>query len=99
MEPLDPRTITGGDWSVLPALVTFLWLVAFFNVAFAFAMLVAHAVVPSLIATAHIPSRLHRVRPILYILGFGALLLSILAIASWVANLPIIYDVYPKQFI
>ena len=99
MEPIEPRAITGIDWSVLPWLVYALWGVVIFNVLFAGAMLLGHAVLPSLMATGHIQLRFQRVRPILYILGLGALLVSIIIVVSFVATLPIVYDLYPKRLI
>ena len=99
MEPIDPRAITGADWPGLQALVTFLWLFVIFNVGFAGAMLLGHAVVPSLIVTGHIPQRLGNFRPLLTILGFLSLLVALFFLFSWVFGIPIVYDVYPKRMV
>lgn len=99
MQPIDPRTITGADWPDISLLVTFLWVVVVFNIGFAFAMLIGHAVIPSMIATGHIPSRLHSLRPFLYAAGLAALLVVIFIVSNWVVRLPIIFDVYAKKLI
>lgn len=96
-EAFDPRTITGGDWSKISALVFLLWLVVIFNVSFAFAMLFGHGVIPSLTATGHIPTVFHRIRPFFYVLGLIALGLAVVVIANWLTGLGIIYDIYPKR--
>ena len=98
-EAFDPRTITGGDWSKISALVFFLWLVVIFNVGFAFAMLFGHAVIPSLTATGHIPAVFHRIRPFFYVLGLISLGLAVVVIANWLFGLGAVYDIYPKRLI
>ena len=98
-EAFDPRAITGGDWSKISALVFFLWLVVIFNVGFAFAMLIGHAVIPSLTATGHIPAVFHRIRPFFYVLGLISLGLAVVVIAYWLMGLGIIYEIYPKRLI
>ena len=47
----DPRTISANDWPALANLVYYLWAAVICNVTLAFCMLMAHAVVPSLIHT------------------------------------------------
>lgn len=98
-EAFDPRTITGGDWSHISALVFFLWLVVIFNVSFAFAILFGHAVIPSLTATGHIPAVFHRIRPFFYVLGLIALGVSVVVIANWLIGMGTVYDIYPKRLI
>lgn len=99
MEFFDPKTITGADWPNISILVTFLWLVVIFNVGFAFAMLIGHAVIPSLIATGHIPSRFRNFSPLLTVAGFIALVVALLVVANWLFGLQAVYGVYPKQLI
>ena len=99
MEPIDPRVITGADWPGFQALVILLWLFVIFNVGFAGAMLLGHAVVPSLITTGHIPQRLGNFRPLLTILGFLSLLVALYVLFSWVSGMAVVYDVYPKRLI
>lgn len=99
MEPIDPRTITGQDWAVLPPLVNFLWALLIFNVGFAGSMLLAQIVVPSLIDTGHLPPEFGRIRPFLTVAGFICLAISATMVLNWLGALNIIYDVYPKRLI
>lgn len=99
MEIIDPRTITGADWPGLQVLVVFLWLVVIFNVSFAFAMLFGHAILPSLIATGHIPQRLRNLRPVLTLLALVALVASLFVVSNWVLGLLVVYNIYPKRLL
>lgn len=99
MEYVDPRTITGQDWPGLQLLVYLLWGFVIFNVGFAFFMLFGHAIIPSLIATGHLPRRFHNIRPIIYVVGVGIFLAAVVLISSWVFNLTTVYQVYPKRLL
>ena len=100
MEPFpDPRTITGADWPGIEALVRFLWMVAILNVVLAFSMLLAHAVVPSFIATRQIPRVLRSIRPFLTVGALVAFAGTTFALLSWAGTLGVIYDIYPKRLI
>lgn len=97
--PVDPRTIAGTDWPGIEALVQFLWIVAILNVVLAFCMLLAHAVVPSLIATVHIPRGLRSIRPFLTIGALVAFAGTTFALVSWLGQLGVIYYIYDKRLI
>lgn len=97
--PIDPHTIAGADWPDIEALVRFLWMIAIFNVVLAFCMLLAHAVVPSLINTVQIPRGLRSIRPFLTIGALVAFAGTTFALLSWVGTLDVIYDIYPKRLI
>ena len=100
MDPFsDPRTITGADWPGIESLVRFLWIVAIFNVVLAFSMLLAHAVVPSLIATVQIPRGLRSIRPFLTIGALVAFAGTTFALLSWAGGLGVIYSIYEKRLI
>ena len=100
MEPnIDPRTIGIDSWPGLADLVFFLWLVVIFNVALAFCMLLAHAVVPSFIATGQIPRSLRSIRPFLTVTALVAFLGTAFALVSWLGAMGVLYDIYPKRLI
>ncbi|MBI4308343.1 MAG: hypothetical protein HY684_06010 [Chloroflexi bacterium] len=66
---IDPRAIFSADWSQLATVTFFLFAFVFFVVLFAFSLLLAHAVLPSLILTGHVAPRANGIRPVLYILA------------------------------
>ena len=101
MDPthIDPRTITGGDWPGFANLVYFLWAAVICNVLLAFCMLMAHAVVPSLIHTAEIPRGLRVIRPFLTIGALIAFAGTAFVLLAWIGGLPVVYEIYPKRLI
>lgn len=100
VEPyFDPRTITGNDWPAIEALVQYLWMIAILNVILAFCMLLAHAVIPSLIASVQIPRGLRNMRPFLTIAALVALTGTTFVLLSWVGTLGVMYSIYDKRLI
>ncbi len=99
MEPIDPHTITSNDWPGFANLVFYLWLVVIFNVILAFCMLLAHAVVPSFVATGEIPRSLRSIRPFLTVAALVAFAGTAYTLLSWEGTLPILYQIYPKRLI
>jgi len=60
MEPdrlssVDPERMNFIDWANTASILHNLWLVLIFVVVFAFLMLLAHAVIPSALASGHVP--------------------------------------------
>ena len=95
----DPQFISSAAWAgvgdFLRALVVFAMLV----IGFASNLLVAHAWIPSLVASESIPSRINRIRPVFYLasllLLFGAMIF--LTITSGLAS--VIGDIYDRWWI
>ncbi len=102
MEHVDPRAITGFDWPFIASLVNFptgLWGLVFFNYSFASLMLLAHVIIPSLVATGHIPVSLQRARPVLTVVGALCLVGSACVMVNFINTLPIIYDIFPERLL
>jgi hypothetical protein len=70
---MDPAFITNPQWDDISSLLFYLLFVPGVAILLAFTVLLAHGVIPSLIATEHLPAKLDRVRPGLYL---GALALA-----------------------
>ena len=70
---MDPQYITGDTWREIGGWLKFLWLFLLFSITFGFNMLMAHAIIPSLIITGHIPESLNRFRRFFYYGAMGAL--------------------------
>ena len=71
---MDPEYITSADWSAIGNFLTFLWLFLFLSIGFGFNFLMAHAIIPSLIITGHLPARFTRIRRFFYGGAVAALL-------------------------
>jgi hypothetical protein len=52
---MDPSRLTFVNWSDTTSILLFIWLFVAFVVIFATFMLLAHAMIPSLLETGHIP--------------------------------------------
>lgn len=96
---MDPAYITTQIWSDLSIVLRFLWLWVLFIVVFAGNMLVAHALIPSLVASEHLPSRMSRLRPFFYagaaVGAIGAITMIAVA-AGWST---VIGDFYSRWWI
>ena len=88
---MDPDFITREDWSNIGDFLFGLLFVPGLTILFAFNMLIAHALIPSLVASGHIPQDLNKVRPVFYTIALAALagvvsyviFISLLAHDSW----------------
>ena len=71
---MDPNFITRQDWADIGEFLLALLFVPGLMIVFAFSMLTAHALIPSLVRSGHLPDDLSKVRPVFYIIAFAALL-------------------------
>ena len=70
---MDPNFVTRQDWADIGEFLLALLFVPGLMIVFAFSMLIAHALIPSLIKSGHIPEDLAKVRRVLYTVAFAAL--------------------------
>ena len=64
---MDPEFITTSFWDRIGGTDTFLFLFGIFVIGFAFIFLTSHAIIPSLVASGHLPERAQRLRRGLYL--------------------------------
>lgn len=96
---VDPRFLTAADWDIIQSILIRGWMAAGFMLSFAFLMALAHAIVPSLVATRHIPQRAQSSRVLFYLLGFAALAGAAFTVASILGDIGIVQRIYPHIFI
>lgn len=58
----DPKALTSANWNDIHVWLTWFWIYLPLVITFAVTMLTAHAVIPSLIATGHLPASTARWR-------------------------------------
>ena len=58
----DPKALTSANWNDIHVWLQWLWIYAPLVLTFAVTILVAHALIPSLIITKHLPASANRVR-------------------------------------
>ena len=95
----DPQFITAAAWAGVGDFLRALMVFAVLVIAFAGYLLVAHALIPSLVASEHIPNRANRIRPIFYLTSLVLLIGAIifLTITSGLAG--VIGDIYDRWWI
>lgn len=71
---MDPEFITRSDWADIGEFLLGLLFIPGLTIVFAFSMLAAHALIPSLVASGHISEDFNKLRRAFYILAFAALL-------------------------
>lgn len=55
---MDPSQLSHVNWSDTGSILHFIWLIVIFVILFAAVMVMAHAVMPSLLASGHVPEGL-----------------------------------------
>ena len=93
----DPKALTTANWQDISAWLTFFWIYVPVVFTFAVTLLTAHAIIPSLIRTGHIPPGTNKLRvpmtafaAVLFV-GAAALMVMVVITAQSVENF---YDRY-----
>ena len=99
MPEADPAAVTASDWSEIGNWLHWLWAYSFCIVILAFGFLTAHAVIPSLVSTGHLPKRLLELRRPIY-LGVAIFLGLAMLFLTWtVVNSLLLENVYNRFWI
>ena len=96
---MDPAVITNPLWTDIGNLLKLLWVLLFFVIVFASNLLLGHILIPTLVATRHLPERVAKLRPMFY--GVSILALVVVAfIIVRIADLAhVLKDFYPRWFL
>jgi len=78
---MDPEAIGLSTWSEIGKTLTNLWIVVLFTVLFAGNLLVAHNLVPSFVATRHVPADAKKAGVAFYLLAIISLGLALFFLA------------------
>ena len=63
---MDPNFIGAPEWSRISEVIRFLGLVPLSAILFAFSLLIAHGLIPSMVSSHHLPKGAMKVRPLFY---------------------------------
>ena len=96
---MDPEFLTNEHWAGISTMLRFLWAYWFFIIGFGLTLLLAHAVVPSLISTQQLPLSIGRLRPMLYLGALGILGFALVFIILTVINGGVIKDIFERWWI
>ena len=96
---MDPEYITKADWRDVGNLLTFFWLILLFAIGFGFNFLMAHAIIPSLISSRHLPQSVSKTRRVFYGGAFIALSLVVFAIGRAVVEARFLEGIWSRLWI
>ena len=96
---MDPEYITRTDWNEIGRVLRFLWLFVAFSIGLGANFLLAHAIVPSLVATGHLPQKALSVRRFLYMFALGALIGVAFAIYNFMSGLGVLDSFWSRWLI
>lgn len=93
---MDPRHLDSIDWNQIYQAIFLTALFALSGIAFLGCLLLAQAIVPSLVATGHMRPTLGRVRLFFYPVAIAALSIALWALFQAVGLIKDILDFYPR---
>jgi len=93
----DPSAVGSFEWGEIGKLLHNLWFYWALIIAFAFLMLTAFAVIPSLVSTRHIPPTANLLRFSLIIVGLGILGLA-LTLLSYTVDVVRVIDIFYDRY-
>ena len=71
---MDPNFVTRSDWADIGEFLLGLLFVPGLMIVFSLSMLAAHALIPSLVNSGHLPEEYGKIRPVFYLIAFAAFL-------------------------
>ena len=97
---MDPRPITAADWVGTNDMLISLWAFVGAMIVFAFCLMLAHAVVPSMVGTGHLPERAASYRPLLYGLSVVFFVVALAIFFNFAVNqVGPIYGIYGRLWV
>ena len=96
---MDPTALSNSEWTNIGRLLINLWIFLGLMLAFAFSLLMGHALIPSLVATRHLPERLEKMRPALYTVALVFFGLAMFFIARATSMATVIAKIYERWWI
>jgi hypothetical protein len=95
---LRPELLNNDFWTDLNQALLYLALLHLSVVAFAGSILLARAIVPSLVYTGHASESALRLRPVFYVLAAAAGVAVIVMAVLWISSLSVTTDIYGHKF-
>ena len=96
---MDPATLTNAEWTGIANLLTNLWVMLFLIIVIGSLYLTAHALVPSLVASRHLPESVARIRVPTYVLMFIGIALYFYFIGVSISESGVLGDIFDSYWI
>ena len=99
----DPKALTTANWQDISAWLTFFWIYVPVVFTFAVTLLTAHAIIPSLIRTGHIPQGTNKLRipmtafaAVLFVVAAALMVMVVIAeLAQPLPSVPVTVNISP----
>ena len=94
---MDPLAPNANDWNNLGIIITFLWLALISAIITGPTLLIAHAIIPSAVATKTIDEKYNRLRLGLYLMGgIGVICIILFFCLAGFQSYAILKEIYPS---
>lgn len=96
---MDPSYIGANDWAELGTALRMLWLTVGCVIIFAFSILTAHAIIPSLVSSRHIPQKAMALRKAFYSTGALALVGIVICVIITITSFRVVGTIWDRWLI
>ena len=96
---MDPNFIGASEWKQISTALTFLIAVPLSVIGFAFPMLFAKALIPSMVSTGHLPKRVEKVKPLLYLAAAFSFLIFLWVLTNFIQGSAVLEHIYNRRWI
>jgi hypothetical protein len=96
---MTPAVVTAEQWQQIHQTLIWFWAFLGFIVVFAANMLVAYAIIPSLVSTRDLPAKVAAIRPVLFALAAIFLIAAVFAFVNVVNGIQVLYEIWPQRWI
>jgi hypothetical protein len=96
---MDPNFIGASEWSQIGQVIRFLGLVPLSAILFAFSLLIAHGLIPSMVSSHHLPRAALRLRPFFYLTSLAGVVALVVVLATLVGLVDVIESIYKDWWI
>jgi len=96
---MTPAVVTAEQWQQIQQTLIWFWVFLGCIVVFAANMLVAYAIIPSLISTRDLPAKVAAIRPLLFALAAIFLVAALFAFVNIVNGIQVLYEIWPQRWI
>ena len=96
---MDPTPLTSSEWSELGKVLTSMWLMVALVIFFCTNLLVGHILIPSLVASHHLPPSLQKARVGFYALAIAGFAATLFVLTMAIDAAGVIADIFETYWI
>jgi hypothetical protein len=96
---MTPAVVTAEQWQQINQTLIWFWAFLGCTVVFAANILVAYAIIPSLVSTRDLPAKVAAIRPVLFALAAIFLIGAVFAFVNVVNGIQVLYEIWPRRWI